>query len=262
MRRQRILHVAICLLWTSMGYAQEVPVFQYAVKFVCGKTDGPVVAPGQYFTAINVHNPNDHGFGFRKKFAIALPSEKVGRVSKFFDTKLGPDEAFEIDCPDILRHLDAQGFVKGFAVLETRAELDVVAVYTAAGSTGRVETMHIERYTPRRLDGGGGGGLPDLIPVPDATGNFCKGKNGKLIVTVRNQGTAAAGASTTKVDFGIAQSSQPTPPLNPGASADVEFDIPTGCFRPDCSFRILVDSGFVITESNEGNNAASGTCVG
>ena len=46
---------------------------------------------------------------FRKKFAVALPGEKAGPVSRFFDAKLGPDEAFEIDCPDILRRTGTRG---------------------------------------------------------------------------------------------------------------------------------------------------------
>src|SRR5438128_8287280 len=148
--------------------------FEYAVKFVCGKSDERVVAPGQYFTAINVHNPNARGVGFKKKFAVALPGERPGKVSRFFDAKLGPDEAFEIDCPDILRRAEANvSFLKGFAVIESPLELDVVAVYTAAGSTGRVETMEIERV-PRRRVGGGGDCKPDLVPVPDAAGQFCR----------------------------------------------------------------------------------------
>ena len=262
MRRMTVM--TLCFGWAFLASAQELPTFEYAVKFVCGKTDTRVVAPGEYFTAINVHNPNDDKpVSFRKKFAIALPSEKPGRVSKFFDAKLGPDEAFEIDCVDIMRHLDTQGFVKGFAVLESYAELDVVAVYTAAGATGRVETMHVERWPPRRLGGGGGGGQPDLIPVPNAQGSFCNRKDGKLIVTVRNQGTAAAGPSTTTVNFsnGVSQS-QPTPGIAAGGQVDVAFDIPPGCFSPDCGFRITVDSGNVVVESNEGNNTASGTCIG
>jgi hypothetical protein len=126
-------------------------MFQYAVKFVCGKSEGPVVAPGAYFTAINVHNPSERGIGFRKKFAIALPGEQPGPVSKFFDAKLGPDEAFEIDCPDILQRTGTrEGFLKGFVMIESALELDVVAVYTAAGATGQVETMALERVKPRR----------------------------------------------------------------------------------------------------------------
>ncbi len=76
-------------------------IFQYAVKFVCGKSEGRVVAPGQYWTAINVHNPTYSPIKFRKKIAIALPNEKPGPVSPFFEAKLDSDEAFEIDCEDI-----------------------------------------------------------------------------------------------------------------------------------------------------------------
>src|SRR5579864_1005277 len=74
--------------------------FEYAVKFVCGKPEAPVVAPGEYFTAINVHNPSYRPVGFRKKVAVALPGEKPGPISEFFEAHLNPDQALEIDCPD------------------------------------------------------------------------------------------------------------------------------------------------------------------
>ena len=40
------------------------------------------------------------------------------------------------------------------------------------------------------------------------------------------------------------------------------FPIPPACFHPDCSFRITVDSANQVTESDETNNTASGTCLG
>jgi Concanavalin A-like lectin/glucanases superfamily/CARDB len=239
----------------------EAKMFQYAVKFVCGKSSGGVVAPGDYFTAINVHNPNEKGIGFKKKFAIALPGERAGRVSRFFDAKLGPDEAFEIDCPDILRRTETkEGFLKGFVVIETAMELDVVGVYTAAGATGRVETMELERVSPRRQ---AAQGEPDLIPVPDPKLGFCRRKDLKLTVTVKNQGNAGAGPSTTMVDFGAAgTAAQPTPALAAGASVDLTFDIPASCFHGDCHFKITVDSSGQVVESDETNNTASGVCLG
>ena len=124
--------------------------YEYAVKCICGKPPTPVLAPGVYFTAINVHNPGKEGVPLRKKIAVALPGEKPGPVSKFFEAKLGPDEAFEIDCPDIQRHAGTERFVKGFVVIESPEELDVVAVYTAAGSTRQVETLALERVPPRK----------------------------------------------------------------------------------------------------------------
>lgn len=134
--------------------SKEAREFQYAVKVVCGKSKGVVVAPGEYFTAINVHNPNERAIDFKWKFAVALPGDRRGPVSKFSNVRLGPDEAFEIDCPDIFQKMETkEGFLKGFAVIESPLDLDVVGVYTAAGATGRVETMEIERVKPRRQGG-------------------------------------------------------------------------------------------------------------
>ena len=130
-------------------------VFQYAAKFVCGKSDGAIVVPGLYRTAINVHNPTYAAIAFRIKIAVALPGLKPGPVSGFFDAKLGPDEALEIDCPDIMKRAATKAeFLKGFVVIESAVELDVVAVYTAAGSTGQVETLHTERVPARRVEPG------------------------------------------------------------------------------------------------------------
>jgi hypothetical protein len=162
-----------------------------------------------------------------------------------------------------MRHADTSAdFLKGFVILESDVELDVVAVYTAAGASGQVETLHTERVVPRRQEVG----LPDLVPVPDPQPGvgFCRRDDqGRLIVTVRNQGTSGAGPSLTEVDFfAFGTVSLLTPPLGPGASVDLLFPIPPGCFNPDCEFRITVDANNQVVESNEGNNFASGTCIG
>ncbi|MGZ3294160.1 MAG: hypothetical protein ACXU9D_12945 [Xanthobacteraceae bacterium] len=44
--------------------------------------------------------------------------------------------------------------MKGFVVIESETELDVVAVYTAAGRDGRVETLHTERVPARSRKAG------------------------------------------------------------------------------------------------------------
>ena len=154
--------------------------FQYAVKFVCGSADGGVPPPpeprespetasgilarGVYFTAVNVHNPTNKEIEFRKKFALALPRQQPGPIcprpsEEPLRTRLGPDQALEIDCPEIRdRIFECIGpkfpidFLKGFVVIESDVELDVVAVYTAAGADGQVETLHIERVPPRRRE--------------------------------------------------------------------------------------------------------------
>jgi subtilase family serine protease len=94
-------------------------------------------------------------------------------------------------------------------------------------------------------------------------GGFCRlTPDSKLIVTVKNQGAGPAGPSTTQVTFNSGSVSLPTPALAPGASIDLFFQVPAGCFRPDCGFRITVDAASVVIETNEANNVASGSCLG
>jgi hypothetical protein len=259
-----------------MGEAQQAPSLQYAAKFMCGKATPsdtmPPVAPGTYYTAINVHNPSSRFVILRKKFAVALPFERAGEISRFIEAKLGPDEAMEIDCQEILNIFRRppfppigrrMRFLKGFAVLEpdSAAELDVVAVYTAAGATGQVDALDIERVPGRRVIGG----LPDLVPVPDPRKGFCQRDSlGRLVITVKNQGSADAGPSQTTVDFvGVGSVSVPTPAIAAGSSVTLpSVAIPPGCFHPNCNFRIIVDATGLIVESDEGNNVAAGTCIG
>jgi hypothetical protein len=73
-------------------------------------------------------------------------------VSQFFEAKLGRDQAFEIDCKDIFKRAQAgTDFLKGFAVIYSEVELDIVAVYTTAGREGWVTTLHLERVPPQSL---------------------------------------------------------------------------------------------------------------
>ncbi len=236
-------------------------VFQYAVKFVCGKSDGTVVAPGKYFTAINVHNPTDTGIVLTKKFAIALPGEKPGPVSQFFKTKLGPDEAFEIDNRDIFEHTDTRAdFLKGFVVIKSKVELDVVAVYTAAGATGQVETLHVEYVSPRRP---GTTGCPDLIvehidkPVWDQAN-----RRSVISATIKNIGDAPAGPTIARVidPTTLQPTGAPynatanTPALAPGASTSVTFYLPYWVYNPDVTLEVTADYKNQLSECNEDNN--------
>jgi len=146
MTRLSILLAVLALVPASV--AQELPL-QYAVKFVCGKPDSRVVAPGLYFTSVNVHNPGREAAGFLKKFAVALPNQKAGPVTKLIEAKLGSDEAFAIECREIIGRTHSAGFAEGFVVIESKVELDVVAVYTTSGSAGQVQTMELERVPVR-----------------------------------------------------------------------------------------------------------------
>jgi hypothetical protein len=110
--------------------------------------------------------------------------------------------------------------------------------------------------------------VPDLIPfAPLGTepSAFCRieSEPRMLRVSVKNQGNENANASKTTVYFSSAQVSLDTPPIPAGGSIDLLFKIPLGCFSPDCSFKISVDAGNQVDESNhEGNNSANGGCIG
>ena len=154
--RARIVIILGVLAAATAAHAQVLQVRQYAAKFVCGKSEKEIelfsFAPGAYFTSINVHNPaRTATVRYRKKFALAEPGEKGGRISKWIDGDLKADEAMQIDCVNIYRHLDIQPgtFIDGFAVIEItpRRELDVVGVYTAAANG--VSAMHMDRVTGR-----------------------------------------------------------------------------------------------------------------
>ena len=157
------LFLVITLIFDATIPQQAQAEFQYAVKFVCGKSDGKVIAPGRYFTAINVLNPTKEGTEFYKHFAIALPGERPGPVSDSFGVRLDKNQALEIDCEDIgkltsdiVKEAGLSGdFLKGFVVIVSRVELDVVAVYTAMTKGGfwrfRTLDIDIERVSPRKL---------------------------------------------------------------------------------------------------------------
>lgn len=147
---------SLALIWLSVAanavQAQTLRGFPtYSAKFVCGKSDEKIASPGQYFTMINVHNASfSKKAAYIKQFAIALPGEKAGPVTKFFQGVLGPGEAMTIDCENIYMHTQVPSgqFLEGFAVIIAFSELDVISVYTAGHS--EVETVHTERSPLRR----------------------------------------------------------------------------------------------------------------
>lgn len=161
----------------------------YAVKFLCGdfrpkppqiSPDGIEypVKPGNYYTAINVHNPNSTIIGFRKKALLLYRADKPPapeapqKPGNYFGVELSPDWGFEIDCADIRNKLlagavPAHTFIKGFVILEVKSSatggdpppLDVVAVYTSHGWNMAVPTKpvyagfaeDVEAVLPKRV---------------------------------------------------------------------------------------------------------------
>ena len=136
---------------------------EYAVKFVCGTNTAPgqsstLAAFGKYYTAVNIHNPNRENV-VTYKIAIAAHG-KPGPMTPFQPAmELRYDQAFDVDCRLITARVQQAGiplppaiFFTGFLVVQSRAELDVVAVYTAAPvATNQVASIHTERVSVRRL---------------------------------------------------------------------------------------------------------------
>jgi hypothetical protein len=144
---------AAALMWMSDAGAQS-GLKRYSVKFICGRADGIILAPGNYATAINIQNPNHDPKSapveIRKRYSVALPGETSGGTTPFIaGNKLNPGEAFEIDCPDILREVRQfceAGLCKGFATVEGTSDLEIVAVYSAGDpGGGGVRSIHTER---------------------------------------------------------------------------------------------------------------------
>jgi len=132
-------------------------IYQYAVKLLCGvANEQMVVAPGRYFTAVNIHNPATcKTVTFRWKVAQAnRVSGPMGRITPFRAVTIRPDQAVEIDCPDILEVTDLKT-VKGFVVIESPCELDVVGVYTVEplqpGQASAGVAFDIERVPARMI---------------------------------------------------------------------------------------------------------------
>jgi hypothetical protein len=141
--------------------AMEGKWYEYPVKFLCGRPNAPLleaqVAPGRYFTAINIHNPDlREARTFWYKVAVALPKLQPGTITGFVRATLQADRAVELDCPTIRRRIrDEELFHKGFVVIVSEKPFDVVAVYTTTkrgGAPEEIATMDIERVKPRHIE--------------------------------------------------------------------------------------------------------------
>ncbi len=122
-------------------------LFVYGAKFLCGTIPALATAPtfpagdttlvpGTYLTAVNIHNPDTLTILFEKRAVIANAQvDPRGRVGEIQRDTLTWDQALEVDCADVLRLLQdttdlLSGFLKGFIVVRSRTELDVVGVYS------------------------------------------------------------------------------------------------------------------------------------
>jgi photosystem II stability/assembly factor-like uncharacterized protein len=140
------------------------PAYKYSPKLLCGKlqrqcddcddcckSDAGTAAPGSYYTSINLHNLSDKSATLRTIVSLTEKGGEPGRVSHPAEAKLNAGQSMRLDCPEISRLADVGAqFHEGFLVIESDVDLDVVGVYTAAGATGKIETMEVERVPARK----------------------------------------------------------------------------------------------------------------
>lgn len=145
---------------------------------------------------------------------------------------------------------------------------------TAAQPSGTPTATVTSTATPSPTATATPSGLPDLLPVPGPSGSFCRfDTQGNVVVTIKNQGTAAAGPSTTSVKF----VGQFTSPLGSGTTGGTYTAmIPTipASQSVDVSVSILVTGGQIlsgsltitanatqqVTESDDTNNTVQAQC--
>ena len=137
------------------------PNFTYAVKITCVPHFGPAspaLMPAKYRTAVNVHNPWRDPVELTKSLTLSPPQGQPAIHGDPISETLGPREAFDVDCPHMRDEfgIPANSKVpggKGFMVIESDRELNVVAIYTARGegsaaSSGVGTSIDVEYIVP------------------------------------------------------------------------------------------------------------------
>ena len=162
-------------------------------------------------------------------------------------------------------------------------------VGTVAPQTG-VPTPNARKTLKKRPGGGGRpqgpgriGALPQadltivqILPAPNPVEGlpnqgYCYkwpkgGAANRLVFKTRNNGTAAAPASTVRVTFsGAGNVDVPTAALQPGQEWNQEIWIPNGCYpggyHGSCNYTIRLDANNQVSESNEANNQDQSLCL-
>ena len=262
---------------------------QYAAKIVCGIQAEPEelrLARGAYATTINIHNPHALDVTLTKKLALTFPPKEQlpGEILPIGEDRLRSDEALKTDCEDLRRTLFGGTFpapyIEGFVVVESRHSLDVTAVYSTAAldPRGRPTThsaIDVERVAERVLEDvpGEESDCADLtvrsIGRPRVD---CPGGAGTCTTAVEidlaNVGSADAGPFDVRVVLDPAASVvvDQTVPGGLGAGAGMSLPLVTppggGCFDPDCTICVTVDSQDEVRECDETDNRLCETTPG
>ena len=146
-----ILLVTVSIL-PQIAFAQPSEKYQYAVKVICGYSDGKILDRGTYRTAVNVYSDTTDKLVMK---IVLIEPEIAARIFYLESVSLEPDRAIELDCGEICEAVqgicEKYRFLKGFLILQSQFEVDVVAVYTAGGLFRKVTSMDVERISPRKL---------------------------------------------------------------------------------------------------------------
>ena len=165
------LLLAVLFLSPSPAFeGNEGDKYSYAAQVTCG-TDPPPgilrIVPGQYATAVHIHNPTGVTVTFRKRLALTFPdkdfgsAQKPGLVSEWIEDTLEEGEALEVDCGEIpgefFPGVDFPPYIQGMLVINSPDSLDVTAVYTTASidqdGNLKVQSIDVEEVRERRIKG-------------------------------------------------------------------------------------------------------------
>ena len=285
--------VAIVALVSGMGGAANHSVsaqppantYMYAVKIVCvpelGPAD-PALVPAIYRTAVNVHNPWPQAARIVKWVTLSPPQGEPAIIGEQRHTEtLEPYQAFDVDCVHMATKFGLDGRQvpggKGFLIIQSDQNLDVVGVYTSEELTGA--------RVPRRATGVGLGldieyiqpkiaqvvsQNPDLtVSITADPGADCPSDSCTIHVefVITNASTVDVVSS---FDIFIEMTAVPShltktltvSGLAAGASQSFSETLPGFCFVSDCTAWVTVDSANVIAESDETNNMDTATTIG
>lgn len=256
---------------STAGQAQDVrptaaTSLDYSAKYICGlrapgtQADWDAVSPGEYRSAVNIRNPNADTVRFAYQIATTAAEPVGGQIFPGGMLFLTSGQALEIDCAEILR-LTRLRFSKGFVVLSANWELDVIVVYTA-GQRGAVQSIDVERITPRR-----GSSCPDLvINIARRPGLTSDRQRTQITLRVGNIGNEAANNIQVQAEdpnrtslpnpaLGIQTTT--IPQLDPGASTTVTLEFPYAITTNSglAAITYVVDPKNIISECREDNNS-------
>ncbi len=137
--------------------------YTYAVKFVCGEADEDApVAPGVYYTAINIYITSKRDTSIDAEVYFTYPSSTSGSDYDDIDGSHDKNTAFLVDC-EVFANLDSDSdFFEGILYIWARKPLDVMAVYTTEAETGSdsAPAIHVEYIKGRKFSRRGDAGKP------------------------------------------------------------------------------------------------------